>query len=41
MNTADKYELDERNHVEKPLLDLLTDTVRITPLLTETQEGGE
>jgi len=40
MNTADKYELDERNHVEKPLLDQFLDKVRVTPLLTETQEAG-
>jgi hypothetical protein len=41
MNRTNEYKLDERNHVEKPLPDQLTGTVRVTPLLTEPQEGGE
>ncbi len=32
--------LDERNHVEKPLLNQLTGKVRVTPLLNEPQEAG-
>lgn len=32
--------LKERNDVEKPLLDQFIGTVRVTPLLTETQEDG-
>lgn len=32
--------LDERNHVEKPLIGLLTIKVRVPPLLTELQEAG-
>ena len=32
--------LKERNDVEKPLLDQLTGTVQVTPLLAETQEAG-
>jgi hypothetical protein len=32
--------IDERNHVEKPLLDQFIGTVRVTPLLTEPQEAG-
>ena len=32
--------LDQRNHVEKLLLDQLTGNVRGTPLLTESQEDG-
>ncbi len=31
---------DERNHVEKPVLDQLTGKVCVTPLLTKPQEGG-
>ena len=36
----DYIKLDERNHVEKPLLDPLAGKVRVTPLLTEPQEAG-
>jgi len=32
--------LKERNDVEKPLLDQLTVTVQVTPLLAEPQEAG-
>ena len=39
MNSADKYKLDERNHVEKPLLDQLTGKKCVIPLLTELQEA--
>jgi hypothetical protein len=40
-NTSHQYlKLDERNHVEKRLLDQLIGTVRVTPLLTELQEAG-
>jgi hypothetical protein len=40
-NTLHQYlKLDERNHVEKPLLDQFIGTVRVTPLLTEPQEAG-
>lgn len=35
MNTADKYELDEHNHVEKHLLNQLIGKVRVIPFLTE------
>ena len=37
-NTPQHIKLDERNHVEKPLLDQLTGTVRVAPFLTEPQE---
>ena len=37
---SQQMKLDERNHVEKPLLDPLTGTVRVLPLLTEPQEAG-
>lgn len=39
-HTPKHLRIDERNHVEKPLLDQLIGTVRVTPLLTETQEDG-
>ena len=39
MNIAGKHKLDERNHVEKPLLDQLTGKKRVIPLLTEPQEA--
>jgi hypothetical protein len=32
--------LDERNHVEKPLLEQLSGKVRVTTILTEPQEAG-
>jgi hypothetical protein len=38
--TPTSIKLDERNHVEKPLLGQLADTVRVTPLLTGPQEAG-
>ena len=38
--TPQQIRLDERNHVEKPLLNQLTGKVRVTPLLTEPQEAG-
>jgi hypothetical protein len=38
--TPSSIKIEERNRVEKPLLDQLTGTVRVTPLLTETQEAG-
>ena len=38
--TPTSIKLDERNHVEKPLLDQFIGTVRVTPLLTEPQEAG-
>ena len=37
---SQQMKLDERTHVAKPLLDQLTGTVRVTPLLTEAQEAG-
>ena len=39
-NTPPHIKLDERNHVEKPLLNQLTGKVRVTPLLNEPQETG-
>jgi hypothetical protein len=38
--TPKHIKLDERNHVEKPLLTLLTGKLRGTPLLNEPQEAG-
>jgi hypothetical protein len=38
--TPKHIKLDERNHVEKPLLNQFTGKVRGTPLLTEPQEAG-
>lgn len=38
--TRTSIKLDERNHVEKLLLDQFIGTVRGTPLLTEPQETG-
>jgi len=40
MNSADKYKLDERNHVEMQHINQLTGKKRDTPLSTEPQEGG-
>lgn len=47
MNKTDKYKLDERNHVEKPLLDNTSCSanhrigkVRVTPLLEKTEAGA-
>ena len=41
MNKSSMHiKLDERNYVEKPLLDQLIGTVRVTPFLTEPQEAG-
>ena len=37
--TPQYIKLDERNHVEKPLLNQLTGKVRVTLLLTEPQEA--
>jgi hypothetical protein len=44
MNKTEKYKLDERNHVEKPLLDNTSGSanrrmgkVRVTPLLEKTE----
>lgn len=39
-NIPNYLRIDERTHVEKSLLNLLVDKVRVTPLLTESQEGG-
>jgi hypothetical protein len=40
MNRTNQYKLDERNHVEKPLLGPLTGKVRVTTILNEPQEAG-
>jgi hypothetical protein len=37
---SQQIKLDERNHVEKPLLNQLTGKLRVTPLLSEPQEVG-
>jgi hypothetical protein len=37
---SQRIKLDERNHVEKPLLNQLTGKLRVTPLLNEPQEAG-
>ena len=38
--TPTSIKLDERNHVEKPLLNQLTGKVWVTPLLNVPQEAG-
>ena len=40
MNRTNQYKLNERNRVEKPLLNQLTGKLRVTPLLSEPQEVG-
>ena len=39
-NNPTQNKLDERNHVEKSLLNQLVGKVRVTPFLTEPQEAG-
>ena len=40
MNRTNQYKFDERNRVEKPLLNQFTGKLRVTPLLNEPQEAG-